>query len=403
MKLTEANMPAIEAAFATSGRADKIYFDNELPGFGLRLRAGSKKKVWLCRYEHAGIQRKLKIGDAARLTAEQARKKARQVMAEVILGGDPQAKKAEERVRARMTLRSVAEQYLRIKERELRPKSLADARYYLLRTWKPLHGIPVHKIARRDIAIVLGDVARNTPVAASRARANLSALFSWARGEGLIDGENPVEGTNNPATANPRNRVLSDAELVAVWKSCGNDTYGNIVKLLMLTGQRREEVGGMQWRELDNGIWKIPESRTKNGREHMLSLPTLAWQIIENTPPREFKDHIFGNGPRGFNNWDTEKKALDRRCSIDTKNNPWRLHDLRRTVATRMADIGIQPHIIEAVLNHVSGHKAGVAGVYNRSAYTREVKNALAVWADHVASIVNGEQKKIMQFPPRAG
>jgi integrase len=92
--------------------------------------------------------------------------------------------------------------------------------------------------------------------------------------------------------------------------------------------------------------------------------------------------------------------ALDSRCQIAT---PWRLHDLRRTVATRMADIGVQPHIIEAVLNHISGHKAGVAGIYNRSSYQREVKNALAIWADHVASIVGGGERKILQFPAETG
>ena len=109
--------------------------------------------------------------------------------------------------------------------------------------------------------------------------------------------------------------------------------------------------------------------------------------------------YVFGGGARGFNNFYKVKVVLDARCQIA----PWRLHDLRRTVATRMADIGIQPHSIEAVLNHVSFHKAGWAGVYNRSAYTREVRNALPTWADHVASIVSGEERKIMQFSPKAG
>ena len=172
-----------------------------------------------------------------------------------------------------------------------------------------------------------------------------------------------------------RDRVLSDAELAAVWNACGNDTYGKIVKLLILTGARREEVGGMLWSELDKRpLWIISASRTKNRLEHILTLPRLAWSIIDGTSRRESNKRILGNGPHGFNNWNTAKKALDRRSGIVS----WRLHDLRRTAATRMADLGIQPHIIESVLNHVSGHKAGVAGVYNRSVYTREVKNAPA-------------------------
>lgn len=181
-----------------------------------------------------------------------------------------------------------------------------------------------------------------------------------------------------------RDRVLSDAE-----------PYGKIVKLLILTGARREEVGGMLWSELDKRpLWIISASRTKNRLEHILTLPRLAWSIIDGTSRRESNKRILGNGPHGFNNWNTAKKALDRRSGIVS----WRLHDLRRTAATRMADLGIQPHIIESVLNHVSGHKAGVAGVYNRSVYTREVKNAPAIWADHVASIVSGEQRTVVPF-----
>jgi integrase len=244
--------------------------------------------------------------------------------------------------------------------------------------------MPIHKIARKNIAPVLNDLALKGPTAAARSRAILSAMFTWAKGEGLLDGDNPVAGTNNPAEGiGPLTRVLSDSELAAVWNACGDDEGGRIVKLLILTGTRREEVGGMRWGELSQPpLWIIPSDRTKNKREHTLTLPGVAWSIIEKIPRRELNDHLFGISTRGFNNWGKAKKALDRRCQIE----PWRLHDLRRTVATRMADIGVQPHIIEAVLNHVSGHKSGVAGVYNRSAYTRDVKNALAVWSDHVAS-----------------
>jgi integrase len=401
VKLTEDNMPAIAAAFAASGKSDKIYFDDELPGFGIRLRAGSNKKIWLCRYEHNGIQRKFKIGDAARLTPDQARKKARQTMAQVILGGDPQADKAEERRKAQFTLRAVANQYLQYQEKKLRPRSLKEAQRYLLKSFRRLHALPVHKITRRDVAVILTDIARKTPIAAARGRAILSAMFTWAKGEGLVDGDNPVSGTNNPADGiGGRDRVLSNSELAAVWNACGDDDAGRIVKLLILTGQRREEIGGMAWGELDrdNCTWTLPASRAKNRREHVLTLSGMAWSIVENTPRRE-SARLFGAGARGFNNWHLAKIALDRRCPMPH----WTLHDLRRTAATGMADIGVQPHIIEAVLNHVSGHKAGVAGTYNRSAYTREVKNALAIWADHVVSVVSGADRKILQFPAETG
>ena len=401
IKLTKANLPAIEADFAASGKADKIYFDTDLRGFGLRLRAGSDRKVWVCRYEYGGVQRKLTFGDTTVVAPDEAREKAKREMAKVVLGDDPQAKKTEDKARARITLRYVANQYLQRKQGRLSPKSLKEAERYLLKSFRKLHALPVHTITRRDVAVVLSDLAIKAPIAAGRGRAHLSALFTWAAGEGLLDGDNPVAGTNNPGPVVARDRVLSDSELAGVWNSCSDNEGGRIVKLLILTGARRDEVGGMCWGELDrsNGTWTIPAGRTKNRREHTLTLPGLAWSIIDATPRRQFNDRLFGIGARGFNNFHKTKAVLDNRCPIA----PWRFHDVRRTVATRMADIGIQPHIIEQVLNHQSGHKAGVAGVYNRSAYTREVKNALAIWADHVASIVSGEEKKILQFPAETG
>jgi integrase len=398
MKLTKANMPEIEAAFAISGKTDKTYFDDQMPGFGLRMRV-SGARAWVVHYDRGGKQRKLTLGTPALLTADEARFLARRHLSEANLGRDPQAEKAEERAKARVTLRSVAEQYLRFKQNELRPKSLRDARYYLLQTWKPLHDLPVHKIARRDVASVLRDVASNAPVAAVRARSNLSAMFAWAIGEDLAE-DNPVVGTNRPVKEEPRDRVLTDAELAVLWGACRDDTSGQIVKLLILTGQRREEVGGMTWDELkDKPLWILPASRTKNRREHTLTLPMAAWSIIEQIPRREFNDHLFGRSSRGFDNWHKAKTLLDQRCRIA----PWRFHDLRRTCATGMAELGIQPHIIETVLNHISGHKAGVAGVYNLATYKAEVRNALAIWADHVASIVSGEERKILQFPAETG
>jgi integrase len=407
-KLTKAGLDAVEADFRKSDKADKIYFDEDLPGFGIRLRAAvednqrviSKKKVWVVRYEYAGIQRKLALGTLAVIPDPgDAREMARKAMAaKTWLGVDPAQMKAEEKAKARLTLRSIANQYLQRQQKQLRPKSFKEAQRYLLKSFRSLHGLPIHKITRRDIAVVINDLAEKTPVAASAARSVLSALFTWAKGEGLMEGDNPAEGTNAPVTAGPRVRVLMDSELCAIWNAC-EGTYGNIVKLLILTGQRREEVGGMRQSELndpDPGVWTMPASRTKNKREHSLPLSKMAWDIIDAVSRRESSDHLFGGGINGFTDWSKQKRRLDQHAVIA---EDWHLHDLRRTVATRMADLGILPHVIEAVLNHVSGHKAGVAGVYNRSAYTQQMKSALAIWADRVAVITSGAERKIVQFP----
>jgi integrase len=145
----------------------------------------------------------------------------------------------------------------------------------------------------------------------------------------------------------------------------------------------------MTWSELDHerGTWTILGERTKNHRAHTLALPAAAWSILDTVPRRG--EHLFGR--RGFTNWGVTKVALDERCGIA----PWTLHDLRRTTATRMADLGILPHVIEVVLNHV-GSRKGVVGIYNRSSYEREARAALALWADHVRSIVEGGERKII-------
>ena len=152
----------------------------------------------------------------------------------------------------------------------------------------------------------------------------------------------------------------------------------------------------MRWSEIDieSGVWRLPPERTKNKRAHTLPLSPMAMQIVKSVPQVIGRDCLFGERSNlGFTQWG-DKRDLDKR--LVGKVAAWTLHDLRRTCATGMANIGVQPHIIEAVLNHVSGHKVGVAGIYNRSSYEREVKAALAMWAEHVRALTEGGEKKIV-------
>jgi integrase len=182
--------------------------------------------------------------------------------------------------------------------------------------------------------------------------------------------------------------------------------------LLILTGQRREEIGALRRRavDLEKLVITLPSERTKNSRPHEVPLSKPALTILKLHPPRVGRDFMFGDGPRngngrhgGFQGWSKSKAALDKQAAIGS----WRLHDVRRTVATRMAELGVQPHVIEAVLNHVSGHKAGVAGVYNRSSYAAEKRAALELWAKHVQLLIDSEKQddghRIVKFPTRAG
>jgi integrase len=218
---------------------------------------------------------------------------------------------------------------------------------------------------------------------------------------GLVE-SNPTIGSPGPSAAEPRDRVLSDDELVAIWNACGNDHYGKIIRLLTLTGCRRREIGDVAWSEfdLDRGVWTLPAERSKNGRSHTLPILPAMRQILDTVPNVVGRDQLFGGCSHGLTTWAEGKKALDARLGDRVK--PWCLRDLRRTAATRMCDIGVPPHVVEQILNHQSGHRAGVAGVYNKSPYEREVRSALALWHDHIRMLVEGGERKVLPYPQGA-
>jgi integrase len=395
MKLTTKSVATAELP---PGRDDHVIWDPEIAGYGLRLRAagsGRVRKTFIVQYRTGGRSRRLLLGAADVVGVEQARAAAKKALAEVALGGDPQGAKAAQR-RSDDTLQATIAVYIDHKRAAVRPRTFREIERYLRGPhFKTLHARPLEQITRKDVAGCLTRiVARNGSVTAGRARSTLSAFYVWAIGAGLVDA-NPVTGTNKPEDSAPRERVLSNDELVAIWNACLDSGYGRIVKLLTLTGARREECGAMMVTEidLDAGTWTIPAARAKNGREHMLPLSPAARAIIAKVERIEGQDHLFGGAAdHGFQRWSAAKRELDNRSGV----TGWTLHDIRRTAATRMADLGIQPHIVEAVLNHQSGHKRGVAGTYNRSAYTAEVKTALERWAAHLEALVAGREDNIV-------
>jgi site-specific recombinase XerD len=384
------------------GKQDAIFFDDDLTGFGLRLRAGGGRirKTWVAQFRSHGRTRRMKIGTVEKLSVEQARKAARQILAKVELGQDPQGAREAKRRAAVHTLINVATDYLDARKPDLRPASFRVTKLYLTGRayFGPLHTTAIGEITRADMAARIGAIARNSgTVTAGRARSAVSSLFAWAMGEGLCE-SNPVVGTNKPADSTPRDRILDDSEIAAIWTAAGElGDYGKIVRLLLLLGSRRQEIGGARWSEIDRerGLWSLPKERAKNGRALLLPLPQMALDIIDSVPERVGRDHLFGErAEAGFTHWSFGKVALDKRLA--GKVAPWKLHDARRSCATRLADLGVQPHIIECILNHYGGFRSGVSGTYNRSPYEREMRAALAVWADRIATITEGGQRKIV-------
>lgn len=426
MKLTAKNL---HQAQLEPGVSDKIFFDDEIAGFGLRVRAGGSRS-WVFQYMLGDKQRRMSLGPATPESFRSTkgadgkpllgiRDRVMQLSLDVKHGKDPQGQKVESRTRASDTFETVAADYLKAKKASTRPGTYEETERHILKHARPLNRLQVAKIQRRDIASLLGTIRTNSgPVAANRVRSTLSDFFAWSIGEGIAE-VNPVLGTNK-TEENSRERVLKDYELRLIWKHAGDDDHGTILKLMMLTGQRADEIANLGRSELarvevprkrgedgapDLPAYEIdaidlPAERTKNKRPHVVPLSGAAKALLDARPlranddgsPREF---VFGIGQRGFSGWSRCKERLDERIEKDLGRplEHWRPHDLRRTLSTKLNDeLDVLPHVVEAILNHVSSMqsgKKGVGGVYNKALYLRERVIALRRWADHLAQIVD--------------
>jgi integrase len=364
-----------------SGKSEHIEFDDAMPGFGLRIRAGDKQehRTFIAQYKIGSKHRRITLGNVAKVTLEHAKRQAKIIFGKVASGEDPANEKDEARQAAAHTLGAVIAKYLEAKEPALKASSYRETRRHLESHWKPLHGLALSSIGRANVAAQLTALAKNSGrVTANRCRASLSTFFRWAIGEGLCD-HNPVVGTNTQEEDGPRERSLSDAEMARVWLAAPENDYGRIVQLLMLTGCRREEIGSLKWSEIDTAgrTMTISSNRTKNGREHVLHLCDDALAIIKRIPRRD-REYVFGVGRGGFSGWSRSKKDLE----LTTKlKEEWTLHDLRRTVRTGLGKLGVQPHVAEAVLNHLPPK---LIRTYDRNTYTAEKRDALDKWASHV-------------------
>jgi integrase len=394
MKLTNETVAALKLP---EGKTDHIEWDDHLPGLGVRLRGGAKH--WVCQYR-AGPrqQRRESLGDVRKVRLDDARKAARQRFAQVELGRDPVAERAEARAGAvggKLTLGVVSNRYLDAKKDRLRPSTYDQATRYFAVHWRPLHGRPISSITRADVAARLQELVKERGRrSAACARSNLSALYVWGMKEGLVDA-NPVMATNDPGEGIlPRDRVLSDEEIAVIWNACDDDASGRIIKLLLLTGARREEIGGLRWSEVSRaGVMSIPGARTKNRRTLELPLPAVALDLIASPP--EGREYVFGRSDGPFKGWSALKLKLDAKITIRTGKPlaPWILHDLRRTMRSGLGRLGVQPHVAELVINHVKG---GVEAIYDRYRYQSEIKAALALWAEHVLALVEKRESKVV-------
>lgn len=376
-----------------AGKTDHIQWDPDLPGFGVRLRPG--KASFIVQYRIGTDQRRKSLGDVRKLTVEDARSVARKRFAQIELGVDPDAEEEQRRVEQAsdaLTFEKAVVRYLEARQPKMARNTYIAADRYLSRHCGPIQKKPVAKVTFKDIADLIRDlIEKHGETSAARARSALATFFVWAMRQAMTQ-TNPVIGTENPIEGKaPRDRVLNDDEIRAIWQNCADDEFGKIIRLLFLTACRRDEIGCLRWPEVDlpAGKMALPKERTKSKRPHALTLPATAVAILGSIRRRNSRDTLFGGGANGFNAWSYSTLALNGRITTAAGKAlaPWRIHDVRRTVRTRLGKLGVLPHIAELVLNH-TGHKSGIGGVYDHHDYEPEITAALAKWEAHLLAIV---------------
>lgn len=385
--------------------------DAALPGLYLVVQP-SGAKSWAVRYRSAGKNRKHTLGSYPALDLLTARARGREALQAVAHGRDPGAEKQAIKGRSSVDdpdlLSKLAEEFL---TRHVRAKNgerwAAEAERIIRRDLLPAWGsVRVQEISRRSVVELLDRVVdRGSPVMANRSLAVARKFFAWCIGRSILEA-NPCLGVKAPAAEVTRDRVLSDHELALVWRAAESLgwPFGPFIRLLILTAQRREEVGAMRWSEIKagEGLWTIPSTRTKNKRVHDVPLSDVTQALLSTLPRIAGRPgYIFTtNGSTAASGYSKAKQRLDtimQRLACEEADRddvviePWRLHDLRRTAASGMARLGADPHVVESVLNHKSGVISGVAAVYNRYSYANEKKEILQRWGFHVEAIAFGK------------
>jgi len=365
MRLTDMSIKALPAPV----KGVTVYFDEVLSGFGVRVsQAGTKSFV----LTHGPRRTRETIGRVGVIGLHDARQEAKRRLAEITLGRNRPVT---------VTWDEAKQEFLDEREPDLKPRTHQDYSYILGRHFR--YGpTKLCELAPADLRRNIERLSK-TPAEQQHAFVVVRAFLRWAHRKHYLDA-NPLERMQAPHSYEARERVLTNEELKNIWHACGEDTFGRIVKLLILTGQRRGEIAGLTGAMVANSAITFPSTHTKNSKVHSFPLGCAAKALLE---PRVSTNALFfpalgKNSP--FNGWSKSKFNLDKRSGV----YGWQLHDLRRTFASGLASIAVPIPVIERLLNHISGSFAGIVGVYQRYDYFPEMQDAISRWETHVQSLV---------------
>lgn len=365
-------------------------------------------KVWNCVYtrQDDGKKQRVKLGNFPTMTLEKARTGALKMVTSVAEGEDPSNKRRAQK--QALTVKQLGEVFIEKHSKREKKTWAEDERLLKVEVYPNIGDMKAEAIKRRHILDVIeakaeaGFIAQSTQILAV-----VRKMFNWA-----VDGDylqtSPAAGIKPRGKAVKRDRVLSDEEVRQILNALPGAALSaptkEIFQLLFLTGQRSGEVCGIRRSEvdLDRAIWTIPSKRTKNGQAHVVPLSDAAHSILSAAMERAGEEPDAALFSKVGEPIESNAIAHAARLKLQIVAEGWTPHDIRRTFATGVAGLGIAPHVVESVLNHISGFRAGVAGVYNRNQYEPEKRRALDIWAAHLAAIERGE-KTVLAFPSRSG
>jgi integrase len=433
MRLTVREIEKLECP---PGKKDMLVFDDERRGLAVRVMKSARKgsldwKTYVAQYTVAGRKRRVPLGAASGISLDAARKATAAILGEVAQGRDPAAARAEARreaereaARELLTLEELLRQCEALRLVERRESYAAEAVRAVRFAFAKQTNKPAADLTRETVVRVLDKLSgAGKNAMAARTAAYGRACYAWAIKRGSL--------TANPFDHLPlepvekRERVLTDDELRAIWRATeGSGSFNAIVRALILTGQRREEVGQMTWSEIaaDRTAWTLPAERAKNGVAHIVPLSPKMQAHLEafearrkeaeaeakakardndasETAEGKAPDFVFPGRDGPFNGFGKAKAALDSTCGV----RDWRLHDLRRTLATGLQRLGARLEVTEAVLNHVSGSRGGIVGVYQRHDYVDEKRAALEAWGAYVEALISERPRASNITPIRRG
>jgi integrase len=353
-----------------------IYVDKALKGFGVRV---SEKGAMSYVLTYGVNRQRVKIGDVGIIKLAEARSEAKRILAELTLGT---------RTEPNSTFSAALTIFLENSEKRNKPRTAKDYKRLLNRHFLPLLGRKqLADITTHDIAKIIDQLLK-TPSECSHAFVAIKIFFRWVLRRRLIK-SSPCEALQGPTKPVARDRVLTSDELKQVFSQARihGFPFGTVLQFLILTGQRRTEIGSLKWAWIDSEKRTItlPASVTKNKREHRFPYSDMLARVLDGIP--RTSEYLFAgsrNAGLPISGWSNFKAAFDKRCEIA----PWSLHDLRRTFATNLAAIGVRLEVTEKLLNHVSGSFGGIVGIYQRHGFQAEMRDAVERYEKHLATLV---------------